>query len=80
MPEKPPGTLRDRSEAATILFAQSMQWLVRTPDANMRDFIAWLESREWVDTHEDPRWLAVLQYDAELIGRPIWGIFQGLQG
>ena len=73
---QPPGTIRDRSEAAMVLFARSMQWLVRNPDESLPGFQAWLGAQKWQDRDED--WTDVLQYDADHIGRLIWQIYEML--
>lgn len=73
----PPGTLRDRVEASIVIYARSVQWLTSNPGETLDGFTAWLQSRQWQDSQYE--WTQVLQYDAEMLGRLIWKMFEMLQ-
>ena len=76
MPTFAPGTLKEREQAAVMLFAKSMEWLYRHPDESLSGFQAWLS--HW-STCVDNEMRSVFEYDADVLGLLIWKCFENLR-
>ena len=71
-----PGTLKEREQAAVLLFARSMEWLYQHPDENLRGFQAWISTLS-SSAADDMR--PALEYDADVLGLLFWKCYENIQ-